>query len=114
MAWDGWAGLWHASGPTEDLASAFGEPLLWSAPLCAKNRARQPAKPLSRNRARNLDDEQCSHLHPAERLAMEQGERGQVRQHQSTDRGTDPRQGPARRQASVAALFAGDAQWREG
>ena len=53
-------------------------------------------------------------LRAAEGLDLEQGERRPVRQHQPPDRRRDAREGAAGRPPSAPALFAGDAERREG
>src|SRR5438067_677792 len=59
---------------------------------------------------RNRDDR----VRASESVEVGTAERRSVRQHQPADRRPDSREGVARRQASVSALLAGDAERTEG
>ena len=72
-----------------------------------------------RKEAWSSRNDRCPRYRPhslcaAESLELEQGKRRPLRQHQPPDRGTDARQGASDWQASVPALFAGDAERRQG
>src|ERR1700704_4797502 len=62
----------------------------------------------------SLRNDRPIRIYAAQSLELEQGERGQVREHQSPDRWADARQGAAGRPPPPAALFTGHTERCEG